>query len=87
MLPLYQMNRVRKERLKETLDKLDPEEHAQVFGIINRYTSDYTKTQTGVFVSSDVLPDQCIEEMEALVAYFLDQRKQMDAERQKRKNG
>lgn len=87
MLPLYQMNRVRKERLKETLDKLDPEEHAQVFGIINRYTSDYTKTQTGVFVSSDVLPDQCIQEMESLVAYFLDQRKQMDVERQKRKNG
>jgi len=81
------MNRVRKERLKETLDKLDPEEHAQVFGIINRYTSDYTKTQSGVFVSSDVLPDQCIEEMESLVAYFLDQRKRMDAERQKRKNG
>ena len=81
------MNRVRKERLKETLDKLDPEEHAQVFGIINRYTSDYTKTQSGVFVSSDVLPDQCIEEMESLVAYFLDQRKRMEAERQKRKNG
>jgi hypothetical protein len=76
------MNRVRKERLKETLEKLDAEEHAQVFGIINRYTSDYTKTQTGVFVSSDVLPDQCIEEMETLVSYFLDQRKRMDAERQ-----
>jgi hypothetical protein len=73
---------VRKERLKETLEKLDAEEHAQVFGIINRYTSDYTKTQTGVFVSSDVLPDQCIEEMETLVSYFLDQRKRMDAERQ-----
>lgn len=75
------MNRVRKERLKETLDKLEPEEHAQVFGIINRYTSDYTRTQSGVFVSSDVLPDQCLMEMEALVAYFLDQRKRMDAER------
>jgi hypothetical protein len=76
------MNRVRKERLKETLEKLDSEEHAQVFGIINRYTSDYTRTQTGVFVSSDVLPDQCLQEMETLVAYFLDQRKRMDAERQ-----
>ena len=85
MLPLYQMNRVRKERLKETLDKLDPEEHAQVFGIINRYTSDYTKTQTGVFVSSDVLPDQCLQEMETLVSYFLDQRKRMDAERQQQR--
>ncbi len=79
------MNRVRKERLKETLDKLDPEEHAQVFGIINRYTSDYTRTQTGVFVSSDVLPDQCLEEMETLVAYFLDQRKHMDTTERKRK--
>ena len=85
MLLLYQMNRVRKERLKETLDKLDPEEHAQVFGIINRYTSDYTKTQTGVFVSSDVLPDECLREMESLVAYFLDQRKRMDAERQQQR--
>ena len=85
MLRLSQMNRVRKERLKETLDKLDPEEHAQVFGIITRYTSDYTKTQTGVFVSSDSLPDQCIQEMESLVAYFLDQRKRMDAERQEQR--
>lgn len=75
------MNRVRKERLKETLEKLDPEEHEQVFGIIKRYTSEYTRTQSGVFVSSDVLPDQCLIEMEALVAYFLDQRKRMDAER------
>jgi hypothetical protein len=74
------MNRVRKERLKETLDKLDPQEHEQVFGIIKRYTSDYTRTQTGAFVSSDVLPDKCLEEMESLVTYFLDQRKRMDAE-------
>ena len=74
------MNQVRKERLKETLDKLDPQEHEQVFGIIKRYTSDYTRTQTGAFVSSDVLPDKCLEEMESLVTYFLDQRKRMDAE-------
>jgi hypothetical protein len=79
------MNRVRQERLKETLEKLDPEEHEQVFGIIKRYTSDYTRTQTGAFVSSDVLPDKCLEEMESLVTYFLDQRKRMDAERQQRK--
>jgi hypothetical protein len=75
------MNRVRNERLKETLDTLDPQEHAQVFEIITRYTTDYTKTHTGVFVSSDVLPEACLRDMEALVAYFLDQRARMDAER------
>lgn len=81
LLRLYQMNRVRKERLKETLDKLDPQEHAEVFKIVKRYTGDFTRTETGVLVSSDVLPDQCLQEMETLVAYFLDQRKRMDAER------
>lgn len=79
------MDRVRKERLKETLDKLDPEEHAQIFAVITRYTSDYTRTQGGVFISSDSLPDQCLQEMETLVTYFLDQRKRMDAERQQQR--
>lgn len=77
------MNRVRKERLKETLEKLDPEEHAQVFAILKRYTNEYTRTQTGVLVSSDVLPDQCLQEMETMVAYFLDQRKRLDADQRK----
>lgn len=89
MLFLYQMNRVRAERLKETLDTLDPEEHAQVFSIISRYTSDYTRTQGGVFVSSDVLPEACLTDMETLVAYFVDQRARMDKDRARptHKNG
>jgi hypothetical protein len=74
------MNRVRKERLKETLEKLDAQEHAEVFKIIKQHTTEYTRTQTGVLVSSDVLPDSCLLEMEKLVTYFLDQRKRMDAE-------
>lgn len=72
------MNRIRKEKLKENIEKLDPQEHAQIFGIIKKYTETYTKTQTGVLVSSDTLPDACLQEMEALVAFYLDQRKQFD---------
>ena len=75
------MNRVRKEKLKENIEKLDPQEHAQLFGIIKTYTDTYTKTQTGVLVSSDTLPDACLQEMEALVAFYLDQRKQYDFSR------
>lgn len=77
------MNRVRKERLKETLEKLDPQEHSEVFKILKRYTTEYTRTETGVLVSSDVLPDQCLQEMETLVAYFLDQRKRLDTDQRK----
>lgn len=75
------MNRVRKEQLKEKIEKLDAEEHAQIFEIIKRYTETFTKTQTGVLVSSDALPDECITEIETLVAYYIDQRKRIDFNR------
>lgn len=72
------MNRSRKEKLKENLEKLDPDEHAQIFGIIQRYTDVFTKTQTGVLVSTDNLPDKCLEEIERMVVFYLDQRKRME---------
>lgn len=75
------MKRPQKEKLKENLEKLDADEHAQLFAIIRKYTDTYTKTQTGVLVSSEVLPDQCLQEMESLVAYYLDQRKTMNLTR------
>lgn len=68
------MNRSRKERLKDQLEKLDPEEHAQLFAVIQRYTKEYTRTQTGVLVSSETLPDECLLELERMATYFLDQK-------------
>ena len=79
------MNRSRKEKLKEALESLEPEEHAQVFEVIKRYTNDYTRTQTGVFISSESLSDACLVELGALVLYYTDQRKRMDAETAERK--
>lgn len=81
MLPPVQMNRVRKEQLREQLEKLEPQEHAQIFAIITRYTTNYTKTQNGVLVSSDVLSNECLLEMEKMVAFYLDQRKLMALDR------
>lgn len=74
------MNRLRKETLKEKIETLDAQEHAQLFGIVKRYTDSYTKTQSGVLVSSDSLPDECLLELEKMVLYFLDQRKRMEAD-------
>jgi hypothetical protein len=75
------MKRSQKEKLKEHLDKLDAQEHGQIFDIIKRYTDNFTKTQTGVLVSSDVLSDECLLEIEKRVAYYMDQRKTMDFNR------
>ena len=73
-----QMRRQQKEKLKENLEKLDADEHAQVFAIIKKYTDNFTKTQNGVLISSDNLTDECLLEMEKMVQYYLDQRKTMD---------
>jgi hypothetical protein len=80
------MSRSRKETLREHLDTLDVHEHAQVFNIIKKYTDEYTRTQSGVLVSSESLPEPCISEMETLVAFYLDQRKRMDADERARKS-
>jgi hypothetical protein len=80
------MNRSRKETLKERLDRLDANEHAQIFTIIKKYTESFTKTQNGVLVSSDALPDECLIEMEKMVTFYLDQHKIMEADEIERKS-
>jgi hypothetical protein len=75
------MKRQQKEKLKENLDKLDADEHAQIFTVIKKYTDTFTKTQNGVLISSDTLPDECLHEMESMVAYYLDQRKTLNLSR------
>jgi hypothetical protein len=80
------MNRSQKELLKEKIEKLDPQEHAQIFNVIKKYTESYTKTLSGVLVSSENLTDECLVEIEKLVSFYLDQRKRMDADNEERKN-
>ena len=75
------MRRQQKEKLKENMEKLDAEEHAQIFTIIKKYTDNFTKTQTGVLISSESLSDECLIEMEKMVTFYLDQRKTMDFNR------
>lgn len=79
------MNRQQKEALKEKLEKLDAQEHEQIFSIIRRYTDNYTKTQSGVLVSSDALTDECLREIDQMVSFYIDQRKRMEADTAERK--
>jgi hypothetical protein len=79
------MNRSQLETLRETIDRLDPQEHAQLFEVIKRYTQSYTKTQTGVLVSSDGLPAECLHELSNLVSFYSDQRKRMETDTLERK--
>lgn len=79
------LSRSKKEWLKEQIDKMDASEHGQIYTIIKRYTDQVTKTQNGVLVSSDILSDECLNDIEKYVAFCLDQKKRMDDDMKTRK--
>jgi hypothetical protein len=79
------MNRSQLETLREKIDGLDPQEHAQLFEVIKRYTDRYTTTQSGVLVSSEFLPGECLQELSTMVSFYSDQRKRMDVDTLERK--
>jgi hypothetical protein len=80
------MNRSKKEWLKDQVDKLEVNEHIQIYSIIKKYTEVITKSPTGIFVSSENLSDECLLEMEKYVLFCLDQRKRMEDDMKTRKS-
>jgi len=77
--------RSRKEWLKDHIDRMDANEHNQLFSIVKKYTSQFTKTNSGVLVSTDNLPQECLVEIEQYVTFSIDQRKRIDEDLKTRK--
>jgi hypothetical protein len=77
--------RTKKEWMKDQLDTMDANEHAQVLSIVHKYTDQCTKTQSGVLISTDLLNDECLGEIEQYINFLLDQRKRMDDDVKTRK--
>jgi hypothetical protein len=78
--------RSKKEWLKEQLDRMDANEHAQVWATIKKYTDQFTKTQSGILVSTDVLSDECLAAIEKYVNFSMDQRKRMEEDTKTRRS-
>lgn len=78
--------RSKKEWMKEQLDHMDTNEHNQVFKIIQKYTDQYTKTQTGILISTDNLNDECLVEIDKYINFCTDQKKRMEEDLKTRKN-
>jgi hypothetical protein len=74
------------EKLKEQIDKLEPNEHKQIYNIMKQKELQVTKTQNGVLVSADKLDDQTLEEVEKYVVFCLDQQKRMSEDMKTRKS-
>jgi hypothetical protein len=76
------------ESLKEQIDKLDVNEHRQIYNIIKRFNKhelQTTKTQQGILITADTLDKDTVEEIEQYVHFCMDQRKRMDDDMKTRK--
>ncbi len=75
---------MRKEKLKESLDKLSECEHEQIFAIVQRFTEQFTCSEAGVYVSADNLNEECITEIEKYIDFCTAQKQRLDADEAKR---
>jgi hypothetical protein len=80
------MDRTRKEQMKEKIDRMDPNEHVQILNIVKKFTDNFTKTDKGILISTDILPEECLQEIEAYIHFSIDQRKRIDEDNKTRRN-
>jgi hypothetical protein len=79
------MNRSKLEQMKAQIDSLEAADHQQLYFIINQFTQAFTKTSNGVFISSENLSPECLEQMEKHIQFCNDQHKRMEDDLKQRK--
>ena len=79
------MNRSKLEQMKAQIESLETNEHQQLYTIIKRYTDTFTKTLNGVFISTENLSSECLEEIEKYIQFCTDQHKRMEEDTKRRK--
>jgi hypothetical protein len=79
------MNKQKKEWMKDQLDLMDSNQHTQIFNIIKKYTNTFTKTQSGILVSTDNLSSECLEEINSYINFSIDQKKRIEEDAKTRK--
>jgi hypothetical protein len=79
--------RSKKEWLKEQLEKTESSEniHIQILEIIKKYTDQFTTTQNGILISSDILPNECLADIEKYLIFCNDQKQRIDDDSKTRK--
>ena len=78
------VNKQRKEKLKETLERLSDCEHEQIYKIIRVYTDNVTCSETGVLVSAEILGEECFDKIEKYIDFCFAQKKRLDADEAQR---
>ena len=77
--------RLRLEQMKNHIDSFDVQEHKQLYDIILKYTDKISKTSNGVFISSEHLSEECLQEIEKHIQFCLDQHQRFIDDQKERK--
>ena len=72
--------------MKDQLDAMDANEHAQIFSIVRKYTDQGTRTQTGILISTEFMNDECLGEIDGYIQFLKDQRRRMEEDTKARKS-
>jgi hypothetical protein len=72
--------------MKDRLDTMDANEHAQIFAIVRKYTDQGTRTQSGILISTEFMSDECLTEIDAYIQFLSDQRKRMEEDTKARRS-
>lgn len=64
--------------LVEKIEKLTKVEHQEIFKIFNNHSIKYTKNMNGFFFNITEIPDNIIEEIENVVKFYLNNKKELD---------
>jgi len=72
------MNREKKEWMKNRIDEMSVSQHNQIYKIITEETKNYTTTQNGIFISTDVLSNETLERIEKYIVFCIEQTKILD---------
>jgi hypothetical protein len=72
--------------MKAQIDSLEAADHKQLYDIISQFTQNFTKTSNGVFVSSENLSQECLEQIEKHIQFCSDQHKRMEDDLKQRKS-
>jgi hypothetical protein len=71
--------------MKAQVDELDANDHKQLYFIISQFTNEFTKTTNGVFISSENLSLECLQQIETHIQFCSDQRKRIEEDQKQRK--
>ena len=72
--------------IRESIGKLDTNEHLEIFKIIKNYTDKYSENNNGIFINMSYLEDEALWKIHNFIEFCLENKIQLNDDQEERKN-